>query len=138
MSSVCSTGFQPVPRGESDAGRHGLKTRATVCLALLVSLICSGCAEDKAHRDADRAVEDYRHGNFRAAQKKLAKLSEQTNEDFVLNNCRLGSASLVDYNLDESEAAFLRAYEVINSVGVNQGGRSLGAALVDEKIKVWK
>src|SRR5581483_7047441 len=27
---------------------------------------------------------------------------------------------------------------VINSVGVNEGGRSIGAVLVDEKIKIWK
>src|SRR5207248_11072184 len=37
-----------------------------------------------------------------------------------------------------AEAAFLKAYEVINSVGVNEGGRSIGAVLVDEKIKIWK
>src|SRR6185436_12119761 len=49
-----------------------------------------------------------------------------------------GSAALADYNLREAEAAFLRAYEVINSVGVNNGGRTLGAVLVDEKIKVWR
>jgi tetratricopeptide (TPR) repeat protein len=107
-------------------------------LAILLMFLVIGCAEDQRHRDADRAVEDYRAGDFRAAQRKLAKLSQETNEDFVLNNCRLGSTALVDYDLDEAEAAFLRAYEVINSVGVNEGGRSLGAALVDEKIKIWK
>ena len=56
----------------------------------------------------------------------------------MLNNCRLGSTDLADYKFDDAEAAFLRAYEVINSVGVNQGGRGLGAAVVDEKIKIWK
>jgi tetratricopeptide (TPR) repeat protein len=40
--------------------------------------------------------------------------------------------------LNEAEAAFLRAYEVINSVGVNDGGRSLGAVVVRENMKVWK
>src|SRR5438046_299363 len=97
-----------------------------------------GCAEDKRHREAHRAVDAYRAGDFRAAQRKLDKLSQETNEDFVLNNCRLGSTALVAKDLDDAEAAFLRAYEVINSVGVNEGGRSLGAALVDEKIKIWK
>jgi hypothetical protein len=43
-----------------------------------------------------------------------------------------------DYDLDEADGAFLKAYDVINSVGVNHGGRSLGAVLVDEKIKIWK
>jgi tetratricopeptide (TPR) repeat protein len=104
----------------------------------LMLVLAAGCAEDKAHREAHYAVEDYQHGNFKAAEQKLTKVAQTTNEDFVLNNCRLGSVQLADYNFDESEAAFLRAYEVINSVGVNQGGRSLGAALVDEKIKIWK
>jgi hypothetical protein len=56
----------------------------------------------------------------------------------VLNNARLGSAALVQYDLDQAENAFLRAYEVLNSFGVNSGGRSLGAVLVDEKIRVWR
>lgn len=68
----------------------------------------------------------------------LAPLASKTDENFVLNNCRLGSAALADYDLRDAQDAFLRAYEVINSVGVNNGGRSLGAALVDEKIKIWK
>jgi hypothetical protein len=107
-------------------------------IAIIVLSLIAGCAEDKQHKEARHAVEDYRAGDFRAAEDKLEKLSQTTNEDFVLNNCRLGSTALSAYDLDESEAAFLRAYEVINSVGVNEGGRSLGAALVDEKIKIWK
>ncbi len=87
---------------------------------------------------AHRAVEDYDAGNYSRAIDRLEPLAKQTNEDFVLNNVRLGSAALVAYDLKESEAAFLRAYEVINSMGVNNGGRSLGAVLVDEKIKIWK
>src|SRR6185437_12430778 len=49
-----------------------------------------------------------------------------------------GSAALAAYDLKTAEEAFVRSYEVINSVGVNDGGRSLGAALVSENIKVWK
>jgi tetratricopeptide (TPR) repeat protein len=49
-----------------------------------------------------------------------------------------GSASLVDYDLSEAEAAFYRAYEVINSVNVNDAGRSSAAIFLAEKLKVWK
>src|SRR4051794_25740379 len=77
-------------------------------------------------------------GDYHGAAELLRPLAKDTNEDFVLNNVRLGSAAIADYQFAEAEAAFLRAYEVINSVGVNEGGRSLGAALVDEKIKIWK
>jgi len=101
-------------------------------------LLCSGCAPTREQRAADRAIEDYFMGDYDRAEKLLQPLSTKTNEDFVLNNVRLGSVALANYDLDAAEAAFLRAYEVINSVGVNDGGRSLGAAVVDEKIKVWK
>jgi tetratricopeptide (TPR) repeat protein len=84
------------------------------------------------------AVMDYYSGDYPAAQQKLTPLAEKTDEDFVINNLRLGSVLLPAYELDEAEAAFLRAWEVINSTGVNAGGRTLGAVLVDEKIKVWK
>ncbi len=42
------------------------------------------------------------------------------------------------YEFDEAEQAFLAAYEVMKGVNTNDGGRTLGAALVFEGIKVWK
>jgi tetratricopeptide (TPR) repeat protein len=107
-------------------------------LLLLVAMVGGGCASTKQERRALRAVDDYFAGNYAAARERLRPLAEKTDENFVLNNVRLGSAALVDYDLNEAEDAFLRAYEVINSVGVNDGGRSLGAVLVDEKLRVWK
>ncbi len=101
-------------------------------------LLVAGCAPTQASRDVDRAVADYVVGDYAASAQLLRPLAAKTDENFVLNNCRLGSSTLANYNLPEAESAFLRAYEVINSVGVNNGGRSLGAALVDEKIKVWR
>jgi tetratricopeptide (TPR) repeat protein len=115
-------------------------------LAPLVLLAClavagagaGGCASQKNAQHIDMAGMDYYSGDYSAASKKLTPLAEKTNEDFVVNNLRLGSVLLPAYELDEAEAAFLRAWEVINSTGVNAGGRTLGAVLVDEKIKVWK
>lgn len=109
-----------------------------LCAAALLALSAGGCANMQAQREAQRAVSEYFVGDYAGAVDRLAPLSQQTDENFVLNNVRLGSAALLDYDLDEAEAAFLRAYEVMNSVGTNDGGRSLGAALVDEKIKIWK
>ena len=60
-----------------------------------------------------------------SALQRLGPLSGKTDENFVLNNLRLGSAALAAYDLDTAESAFLRAYEVLNSVGVNDGGRCL-------------
>ena len=98
----------------------------------------AGCTSQKHAEVIERAVGDYFAGDYGAAANKLDPLAKTTNEDFVINNLRLGSALLPPYELDDAEAAFLRAWEVINSTGVNNGGRTLGAVLVDEKIKVWK
>src|SRR5690349_6749747 len=103
-----------------------------------ILFLTPGCAPSAAERSANSAVSDYYLGDYRDAQRRLAPLAQKTDENYVLNNVRLGSASLVDYNLDQAEAAFLRAYEVINSTGVNDPNRAFGAAVLNEKIKVWK
>ena len=105
---------------------------------LLILLAFAGCAPTRNELRAEHGVAAYFAGDFRQAVHRLRPLADKTDENFVLNNCRLGAAALADYDFDTAEAAFLKAYEVINSVGVNDGGRSLGAVLVDEKMKVWK
>ena len=97
-----------------------------------------GCGPTRQEMAAQRAVSDYFVGNYSSARRILRELADEPDENFALNNARLGSTALIEYRLDEAEAAFLRAYEVMNSVGVNNGGRTLGAVLVDEKIRIWK
>jgi tetratricopeptide (TPR) repeat protein len=101
-------------------------------------LLLTGCGPTKEEMQAQNGVAAYFAGDFGQSTRLLQPLAAKTDENFVLNNCRLGSAALADYNYAQAEDAFLKAYEVINSVGVNQGGRSVGAVLVSEKIKVWK
>lgn len=110
----------------------------TLTPLLLFLLSACGCGPSKQQLMAQAAVSDYFIGDFESAAERLRPLADTTDENFVLNNVRLGSSALVAYDLDEAERAFLRAYEVMNSVGVNDGGRSIGAALVDEKIRIWK
>jgi tetratricopeptide (TPR) repeat protein len=110
--------------------------RSTTFVILMALLVC-GCASEK-HPEAQRAVSEYFVGDYRRARDVLRPLAAKTDEDYVLNNVRLGSASLVDYDLGEAEAAFYRAYEVINSVNVNDAGRSSAAIFLAEKLKVWK
>ncbi len=86
----------------------------------------------------NRAVSAYYAGEFGQAATLLQPLAQKTNGDFVLNNLRLGSALFAAGNLNEAQRAFLQAYEVINSLGVNNGGRTLGAILVSEDVKIWK
>lgn len=104
-----------------------------VCLFALALL--GGCADDQI---IDRAVSGYVIGDYPTAQKLLRPLADKTDENFVLNNCRLGSVDMALYDTTDAQKDFLRAYEVINSVGVNNGGRTLGAVLLSENIKIWK
>jgi tetratricopeptide (TPR) repeat protein len=104
-------------------------------LALIVLL--AGCTAEK-HPRAQLGVNDYLIGDYRRAREVLRPLAAKTDEDYVLNNVRLGSAALSDYDLREAESAFYRAYEVINSVGVNDAGRRSAAIFLDEKLKIWK
>jgi len=109
--------------------------RLPVVLCLVVLALLSGCAEDQV---IDQAVSDYVIGDYANARNLLRPLADKTDENFVLNNCRLGSVDLADYHINDAQKDFLRAYEVINSVGVNNGGRTLGAIALDEEIKIWK
>jgi tetratricopeptide (TPR) repeat protein len=112
--------------------------RANQILCCLLVLLIGGCGTTQEEKKAERAIGDYEAGDYALAAKKLQPLADKTDENFALNNLRLGSADLARYDLQGAQDAFLKAYEVLNSFGVNNGGRSLGAVLVDEKIKVWR
>jgi tetratricopeptide (TPR) repeat protein len=126
----------------SSSSQHLLKSPA-ICARLFIlvigvsALFLTGC-ESSAENQANEAVGLYFAGDYTQAQQLLDPIAKQTNSNFVLNNDRLGSTALAGQKYDDAEVAFLRSYEVLNSVDVNNGGRSLGAALIDEKIKIWK
>jgi tetratricopeptide (TPR) repeat protein len=101
-------------------------------------LLLPGCAASKVERQGEMAVQDYLAGDYDRARKRLEPLSQKTDENYVLNNVRLGSTALAQYDLNAAEAAFLRAYEVLNSAGVNDPGRQAGAVWIDEKIRIWR
>ena len=62
---------------------------------MLMLLGIGGCAAEK-HPEAQRGVSDYFVGDYRSARDVLRPLAAKTDEDYVLNNVRLGSAALVD------------------------------------------
>ncbi len=104
----------------------------------LLTLLALGCAATPNEKRAAHAVDDYLVGDFDSASKRLEPLAKKPDSNFVLNNLRLGSASLHRNDLDGAEAAFLRAHEVIDSFGVNGGSRAMAAVLVHERAKVWR
>ncbi len=105
---------------------------------VLGTLLLAGCQPPGHTVDIDHALNDYFVGDYSHAAQLLRPAASTTDENFVLNNVRLGSSYLAAYDLDGAEGAFLRAYDVMNSFGVNTGGQSAGAVLISESMKVWK
>jgi len=99
------------------------------------AMMLTACQQDEAGL---RAQMDYNRGAFSLTADELKEGARKTDENYVLNNVRLGSADLADYNLDGAESAFLKAYEVINSANTNDAGRAVSAAVVSESTKIWK
>jgi len=117
-------------------GQHALRI-ACVLACVNCWLLC-GCSPTARSPQVAQALRDYELGRFDVAYAALAPLAEKKDENFVLNNARLGSIALADYNLAMAESAFYRAYEVINSVNVNDPGRALAALALSEEAKIWK
>lgn len=126
--------------GRPSSPRSTKTSRALSALAggmLLAGLAgLGGCNSTPQH--IEQAVMYYNVGDYPAAQKMLQPDIVKKNNGFVLNNCRYGSCAIAAGDLPGAEQAFLATYEVINGVNTNTGGRTLGATLVFEGIKVWK
>ncbi|MBI1369583.1 MAG: hypothetical protein GC162_13125 [Planctomycetes bacterium] len=102
--------------------------------ALLVICI-TGCAQ-RTNRSSAEAYYDHAYPAARDAVRQLA--TDRKSTDIVLDNMRLGMASLADGDLDESERALLRAYEYLRSGGVNTDDRTIASEYFFEGVKVWK
>jgi tetratricopeptide (TPR) repeat protein len=97
-----------------------------------------GCTHTGHTPPVKNALTAFYDGDYAHARAQLEPMAAKTDEDYVLNNLRLGSVALAAGDLDLAEDAFFKAYEVMNSTGVNDGGRGAAAALVHEKFKIWK
>jgi tetratricopeptide (TPR) repeat protein len=98
-------------------------------------LLIAGCADNQT---GYRVQFDYQRGDFARVAEQIKPLAAKTDENYVLNNDRLGSAAIAEYDLPTAESAFLKSYEVINSANVNDGGRAVSAAVISESTKIWK
>lgn len=109
-----------------------------VMLGLVGGLALSLAACNSTPQPVKNAVNLYYIGDYAAAAATMKPEAQKKDENFVLNNCRYGSCALAAGQLEGAEQAFLAAYEVINGVNTNSGGRTLGATMVFEGVKVWK
>ena len=117
-----------------NSSRIALVTVAVLGAGANLGLV--GCNETP--KAARNAFADYQVGSYAAAAAQIRPLAHKKDENYVLNNCRLGSADLAAGDLDEAQQSFMNAYNVLNATGVNDPGRQLGAAVVWEGVKVWK
>ncbi len=117
--------------------RHDLAGKILIALVAVYMLIvlpaCSGTSQR-----VRTAVTLYYEGQYAQSQQELAPLIKKPNRDYVLNNCRYGSAALAAGHINHAENAFLNAYRVMNSVNTNTGSRVIGAVVLYDGVKVWK
>ena len=97
-----------------------------------------GCGPTKADLAADRGVRDYLNGNFDRAIQTFRPLAEETNENYVLNNLRLGASALAAHDFDAAEPAYYRAYQILNATKANDAGREAATVWLTESAKVWR
>ena len=107
----------------------------TTVVAVMFGLL-GGC--QSTPKDIQIAVDLYKAGNYHQSMLRLQPKAVEKSEDFVLNNCRLGSSAIAAGQLDVAENAFMEAYTIMNSVKVNDGGRKMASTLLMENFKVWK
>ncbi|MFT3785356.1 MAG: hypothetical protein QM770_04210 [Tepidisphaeraceae bacterium] len=98
----------------------------------------TGCEESRTSRVGRRGAELYFQGNYDDSIRTLIPVAETKDENYVLNNLRLGSAALAAYDLNEAERAFVLAYDELNATNVNDAGRSFAAAAFNEKVRIWR
>lgn len=84
------------------------------------------------------AVHAYYRYDFTGARESLRGDAHLRNdEQVILNNTRLGLAAMADGDLNESEQALGRSFDLLSTAGLNED-RTAGAVLVHEGVRIWK
>jgi len=94
----------------------------------------SGCAERKT---SEAPYLYYSHFYTEARQVVRADALDRRSPEVILDNLRLGLASMAYGDLEEAEAAMLRAYEYLVGGRVNPAGREAAATVGQEGVRVW-
>jgi tetratricopeptide (TPR) repeat protein len=110
-----------------------------LCILCCITLAsgAAGC-ESASSREGRAAAMSYVSGNFGGAYKRLEKLAEEKDENYVLNNLRFGATAMVLGDVNTAERAYVRAHEELNATSVNDPSRSFAAAAFNESVKIWR
>jgi len=117
---------------------RGCGAKTGTLLAIIALATLAGCSTTARPPKVSAAIGDYYYGRYEPAKQALLPEAQKKNENYVLNNLRLASVALADYDLRLAETALYTAYEVINSVNVNDPGRATGTVVLWEGMKIWK
>lgn len=120
------------------SGRNSIEWLAGVVLLAGAIAAAGGCStRTVATPESEFPYLYYAHNYTDARQLIRPRAADRTSKDVVLNNMRLGMASLAWGELDEAERALVSAYEYLVSGGVNQRDRTIAATVLDEGVLVW-
>ena len=107
---------------------------ATGLVVLIVLL--AGCQVNPARNM--QAIHAYYQYDFTTAREEVRGVAEEVvNEQVILNNLRLGLASLADGDTAEAERVLLRVFEWLSTAGLNED-RTTAAVLLHEGVRIWK
>jgi hypothetical protein len=99
------------------------------------AILSAGCKGTPRNYDAVRAYYDYDF--VRAREALRGDADNKKDEQYILNNTRLGMASLADGDLREAERALGRSFEYLSTAGLNKD-RTVAAVLDHEGVRIWK
>ncbi|MCA9286334.1 MAG: hypothetical protein KDA22_14005, partial [Phycisphaerales bacterium] len=116
---------------DADARRAARRIVRAAALGAVCAAV-SGCATP-----SPLPAEAYYRYDFIAAREELRPLVEKVDNDLLLNELRLGMAGLADGNVNETEAALSRVFDLLSTAGLNKD-RTAAAALVYEGVRIWK
>ena len=115
-----------------------MNVRRAIFTAIAACGFATGCGPTKADLAAREGVRDYLNGNFGRAVQTFEPLAGKTDENYVLNNLRLGASALANHDFDTAENAYFRAYQIMNAGKVNDAGREAATVWLTESAKVWR
>lgn len=108
-----------------------------LCALLAVLILLGGCHMHSSSRTTS-AITNYYSYDFTTARQTLRADAElRRDENFLLNNLRLGMAALADGDADEAERAFARVFNLLSTAGLNRD-RTTAAILIHEGVRIWK
>src|SRR5436190_9642251 len=108
---------------------------ASFALSIACVFALSGCSNPPRNYDA---IHSYYSYDFTAAREALrGEAYTKDNNQVILNNARLGMASLADGDTAEAERALGRSFNLLSTAGLNKD-RTVAAVFDHESVKIWK